>query len=87
LKRQDVPKLQFEAAWCLKNVDKGENEHVRVLLKNGIAKELVKLLATPHLDVIKVAIRVLGNLAEENPTARDVIIAAGAVEPKANLLD
>jgi importin subunit alpha-6/7 len=80
LTRQDVPKLQFEAALCLNKVASGENEQVQVLLENGIDEALVKLLATPNLEVIEEPIWVLGNLAGDNSTVRDVVIAAGAVD-------
>jgi importin subunit alpha-6/7 len=87
LTRQDLPKLQFEAAWCLNNVASGENEHVQVLLENGSVEAFIKLFASPYSEVIEQAIWGLGNLAGENPMVRDVVIAAGVVEPIANLLD
>ena len=87
MKRQDVSKLQFEATLCLNKVVSGENEQVKALLEYSIAEAYIKLLTTPHLEVIEEAIWVLADLAGENPTVRDVVIAAGAVESIVNLLD
>jgi importin subunit alpha-6/7 len=87
LSRADVPKLQFEAAWCLTNVASGDHEHVQVLLNKGTVDAFVRLLQSPHFEVIEQAIWGLGNLAGDNTRVRDIVIAAGAVDPIANLLD
>jgi importin subunit alpha-1 len=53
LTRSDVPKLQFEAAWCLTNVASGDHEHVQVLLNKGTVDAFVRLLKSPHFEVIE----------------------------------
>jgi glucuronate isomerase len=44
LQRNDLPKLQFEAAWCLTNVASGDHEHVQVLINKGTVSAFVSLL-------------------------------------------
>jgi importin subunit alpha-1 len=44
LKRFDLPKLQFEAAWCITNLASGNNDHVQVLLEKGTVDVLIELL-------------------------------------------
>ena len=87
LSRDDLPKLQFEAAWCLTNVASGTYEHVQVLIQKGTVDQLIKLLKSPHIEVIEQAIWGIGNIAGDGPRIRDIVIAAGAVEPIADLLD
>lgn len=87
LSREDLPKLQFEAAWCLTNVASGTYEHVQVLIQKGTVDQLIKLLKSPHIEVIEQAIWGIGNIAGDGPRIRDIVIAAGAVNPIADLLD
>ena len=87
LGRDDLPKLQFESAWCLTNIASGEHEHVEVLIGKGTVDAFVRLLRTQHFEVIEQAIWGLGNLAGDNPRIRDIVINAGAVNPIAELLD
>jgi importin subunit alpha-1 len=87
LSRHDLPKLQFEAAWCLTNVASGSYQHVQVLLGKGTIDAFVQLLASPHVEVIEQSIWGLGNLAGDGPKIRDLVIGAGAVEPISVLLD
>lgn len=87
LLREDLPKLQFEAAWCLTNVASGSYEHVQVLIGKGTIESFVKLLDSPHLEVKEQAIWGLGNMAGEGPRIRDLVINAGAVKPISDMLD
>ena len=45
------------------------------------------LLNQPHIEVVEQAIWALGNIAGDSYKVRDLVIAAGAVEPIANILD
>jgi len=74
LARDDHPKLQFEAAWCLTNVASGDHEHVQILISKGTVEAFVKLLSSSHIEVIEQAIWGLGNLAGDNPKIRDYVI-------------
>jgi len=87
LKRFDLPKLQFEAAWCITNLASGNNDHVQVLLEKGTVDVLIELLNSDQVDVIEQAIWGLGNIAGENHKVRDMVINAGAVGPISRVLD
>jgi hypothetical protein len=53
LSRNDLPKLQFESAWCLTNVASGSFQHVQVLIGKGTIDAFVQLLHSPHIEVIE----------------------------------
>lgn len=69
------------------NVASGNYEHVQVLISKGTVDAFVKLLKSPHVEVVEQAIWGIGNIAGDGPRIRDIVIAAGAVEPISNLLD
>ena len=69
------------------NVASGNSEHVSVLLEKGTINVLVELLNSPHIEVVEQAIWGLGNIAGDSSKVRDMVIAAGAVNPIANILD
>ena len=87
LTREDLPKMQFEAAWCLTNVASGDHDHVHVLCSKGTVEAFVKLLNSKNIEVVEQAIWGLGNLAGDNTKIRDFVINAGAVNPIADMLD
>jgi len=60
---------------------------VQVLLEKGTVNVLVGLLNSNHVEVIEQAIWGLGNIAGDSSKVRDIVIAAGAVNPIANILD
>ena len=69
------------------NLASGNSEHVSVLLEKGTVSVLVELLNSTHIEVIEQAIWGLGNIAGDSAKVRDMVIAAGAVDPIANILD
>jgi len=71
----------------LTNVASGNNEHVQVLISKGTVEAFIQLLKSPHVEVVEQAIWGIGNIAGFGPRIRDIVIAAGAVEPISNLLD
>lgn len=44
-------------------------------------------MGNSNIEVVEQAVWGLGNIAGDNPRVRDLVIAAGAVEPISNLLD
>ena len=87
LARSDLPKLQLEAAWCLTNIASGSDQQVQVLISNGMIDCFVKLLETPHVELIEQVIWGLGNMAGDGPRIRNLVISAGAVNPISEYLD
>ena len=67
----DIPKFQFEAAWCLTNIASGSTDHVVALIERDVIPSFVKLMESPHPEVVDQAVWGLGNIAGDNIFARD----------------
>lgn len=66
LQRNDFPKFQFEAGWCLVNLASGTEDNVQALIEHGIIKALIQLMNSPHIEVADNAIWGIGNIAGTN---------------------
>ncbi|CAI2363019.1 unnamed protein product [Moneuplotes crassus] len=98
--KKDVPKIQFEALWCLTNIACGKAEHVETLVDKGIIPILTSLLRTtqdkedetktyPDLDphkIVEQSIWALGNIAVEDAHYKAKILKEGALKQLGNIL-
>ena len=62
LKREDDPKVQFEAAWALSNIASGCSVETQVVVDAGAVPLVIMLLSSPDADVREKAICFLGNV-------------------------
>jgi HEAT repeat protein len=81
LQRDDMPQLQFEAAWALTNVASGTSLHTQVVIDNGAVPIFVRLLQSPNDDVREQAVWALGNIAGDSPRCRDLVLDSYALDP------
>jgi hypothetical protein len=76
----NIPKFQFEAAWCLTNVASGSSDHVSKLIEKGVLSHFLQLLSSPHVEVVEQVIWGIGNIAGDSQVTRDSVIQSGCVE-------
>ena len=87
LLRHEIPKFQFEAAWCLTNIASGTSEHVATLIEEDVLSHFMTLLSSPHAEVVEQVIWAIGNIAGDSATTRDCALQCGALEKIAEVLD
>ncbi|KAK1316862.1 Importin subunit alpha-1 [Acorus calamus] len=81
LSRDDLPQLQFEAAWALTNVASGTSEHTRVVIENDAVPMFVQLLRSEHDEVREQAVWALGNVAGDSPKCRNLVLDCCVMVP------
>lgn len=75
-----LPRLQFEALWCLTNVASGKTSHVQELVDKGAIPILVSTLSSPHKNIVEQSIWTLGNIAGESSKFKGLILKAKAIK-------
>lgn len=76
----DIPKFQFEAAWCITNIASGTSDHVNGLIEKDVITHFIQLLNSPHMDVVEQVVWGLGNIAGDCPMTRDTVLKSGALQ-------
>jgi hypothetical protein len=87
LLHHQIPKFQFEAAWCLTNIASGTSDHVSNLIEKDVLQHFIQLLSSPHVEVVEQVIWGIGNIAGDSPLTRDCVIHSGALERISMVLD
>ncbi|KAL1190962.1 Importin subunit alpha-1 [Cardamine amara subsp. amara] len=76
LKKEDSPKLQYEAAWIITNI---AAVNLDVVIDHGAVPILVQLLASPNDDVLEQAMWALSNVAGSSTENRDFVLKSEAL--------
>jgi len=87
LLHHEIPKFQFEAAWCLTNIASGTSDHVNNLIEKEVLSHFIALLSSPHIEVVEQVIWGIGNIAGDSPLTRDRVLQSGALDRIAQVLD
>ncbi|KAK2364957.1 importin subunit alpha-2 [Trifolium repens] len=97
LTREDMPQLQFMAAWTLTNITAGLSEHTRIVIEHGVVPLLVQLMSSSSDDIKEQVMsfsvswhncieKPLCNIAGDSPGASDHVLNDGALLPLLSLL-
>ena len=73
--------LQVEAAWVLTNVAAGTSQHTKHVVDLGAVPIFVRLLSSACSDLCSQAVWALGNISGDGSAMRDLVLAAGALQP------
>ena len=77
-----------DACWTISHLSDGENERIDVIINaEGLLPSLVRLLAHPANNVVKPALRALGNVVTGDDRQTAAALAAGLVPKLSEMLE
>jgi hypothetical protein len=75
----DDKDVQQDALWALSYLSDGDEDRLAGFLEAGALPRVVQLLASPHMEVVTPALRIVGNIV----TGDDLLTQAVQPEPHA----
>jgi len=57
------------------------------LIEKDVLTDFIKLLASPHIEVVEQVIWGIGNIAGDSPSTRDSVLKSGALQSIVTVLD
>jgi importin subunit alpha-6/7 len=87
MSREDSPKLQFEATWCVTNIASGTSEHTNAVIAAGATDILLGMLRSREAHVREQAVWAVGNIVGDSPANRDMMVIKHAVDLVIALID
>ncbi len=79
-------RIQFEAAWCLKNLCSGTTEQTLYVIQNGALESFFFLLKSENPDVVDHSVWGIGNIAADNAQFRDFILQRYGIDELVKVL-